>query len=70
MKAHREEQEFLPVTLTLETQAEVDGIYTMLLSNQLTTAVGLDDTKFLIVQNFADLQNCDRLFRQVREVLK
>jgi hypothetical protein len=72
MTAYREEpkQEFKPVTLTLNTQAEVDGIYTLLLSNRLTSTVGLDDTNFMALRNFADLAEADRLFRKVQEVVK
>ena len=44
MKAEREEKEaFVPVTLTLETQTEVDGLYTLLNHAMLSDAVGLCD---------------------------
>lgn len=40
MKAHREKDQFNPVILTLESQAEVDGIYALLNHVGISRAAG------------------------------
>ncbi len=41
MKATRAEPQFTPVTVTLETQEEVDAIFAFLVHGSLSDAVGL-----------------------------
>jgi hypothetical protein len=42
MKAERKEKKtFVPVTLNLETQTEVNGVYALLSHTKLSSAVGL-----------------------------
>lgn len=51
MKAHRT-PEFTPVTLTLETQAEVDGIFA-LLNHDLSNSVGIHYDDYQCLKPFA-----------------
>lgn len=42
MKAHREPPKFTPVTLVLETQEEVDAIFSLLNDRRITEPLGLE----------------------------
>lgn len=51
MKAHRENT-FIPVTLILETQAEVDGIFALMNHTNVSAAAGLPEDAYEALQPF------------------
>lgn len=53
MRATRQEPEFIPVTLTLETQHEVDAVFALLNHTTLSTAVCLPDA-FKVLSPYKD----------------
>ncbi len=69
MKASREET-FRPVTLILETQEEVDALFSFLNNNKLTSSVGLDYESYEALEPFANYQAVDALSNKLQKVLK
>ena len=69
MKAQRiKENKFVPVTLTLESQKEVDGIYTFLRHNALTTATGLPANALECLEKYIS-SDVDALFTKLHNVI-
>ena len=72
MKANRTKQpeKFIPVNLILETQAEVDGIYTLLNQPQIRGSVGFSEGTYAVLELYKDNQNSLNLYRELIKVLK
>lgn len=69
MKAHREEK-FTPVTLVLESQAEVDALFSLINHNSLTKAVGLTVTDYEALEPFVNRENCMELHLKLCDIIK
>ena len=65
MKANRNSlpPAFEPVILTLETQAEVDALYTLINHFRISNTVGLGNVSEGILQPFRDSAHCSELHR-------
>lgn len=61
MKASRQEPPFVPVTLVLETQAEVDALFTLLNHSVISSAVGLDNEEYKALQRLRVVTNTSAL---------
>jgi len=73
MKSNRQAPPpFAPVTLTLETQAEVDAIFSFLNHCHLTKAAGLGEegSEWEALQAYCDRENCDILHSNFAKLIK
>lgn len=72
MKAERVAPAFIPVTVTLESQAEVDALYALLNHAHVSAAVGLHHSgqQWEAVQPFCNKTNCVVLHAELNKILK
>lgn len=72
MKAHQATTPpaFVPVILTLESQAEVDGIFALLRSSFLLAATKLNNTGFEALRPLVNHENSDELFKVINRIVK
>lgn len=70
MKACREDTYFKPVTLTLESQAEVDAIYTVLNHTQLCEALELGEGDFEWLEPFKSNDSAERLHTKLNKLIR
>lgn len=70
MKAHRETPKpaFIPVTLTLESQAEVDGIYSLMNHTAISDAAELPEKAFETLEPFTSSRK-DAIHRKLVGIL-
>jgi len=71
MKARLDDSSFKPVTLVLESQAEVDAIYAILNHISISKAIGLGDLNpSEILGTFPNEDNCNELHRILDRLIK
>lgn len=75
MKAERKNPpppSFIPVTLTLETQGEVDAVFSFLNHCTLCKAVGLpsEDSCWKALAPFRNDANCDKIHDAISKTIK
>jgi hypothetical protein len=72
MKADRKNTPpvFKPVTLLLESQAEVDAIFSFLNHTDLVSAVDLPEDAFESLEPFRNEENCNKLHSALCDVVR
>lgn len=69
MKALRDES-FRPVTLILETQAEVDGVFALFDHAKICRAAGLEEVTYKVLEQWHNSTVAGRLHNQLKALLK
>lgn len=69
MKAEKYTPTFIPVTLTLESQGEVDAIFSLLNHPRITNAVNLTTSAYKVLQPFVSSER-DSLHVNLCKIIK
>jgi len=72
MKAHRETPKpaFIPVTLTLESQAEVDGVSALFNNAKINETAGLPHDSYKSLNSFMDRDNTDFIHEKLQGLIE